>query len=60
METAIQEVRDKKSTGDNDVPGDVPQLLVEDGLKLMTQLINNMYKTCEWPQDFTEVSVIAL
>lgn len=60
METAIQEVRDKKSTGDYDVPGDVLQLLVEDGPKLMTQLINNIYKTHEWPQDFTEVPVIAL
>lgn len=43
METATQEVRDKKSTEDDDVPGDVLQLLVEDGRRLMTQLINNIY-----------------
>lgn len=61
MEAAIQEVRDKKSMGgDDNVPGDVIQLLVEDGLKLMTQLINSIYKICEWPQDFTEAPVIVL
>jgi len=43
VETATQEVRDKKSTEDDDVPGDVLQLLVEDGRRLMTQLINNIY-----------------
>jgi hypothetical protein len=59
VETAIQEVRDKKSMGDDDnVPGDVIQLLVEDGRKLMTQLTNSIYKICEWPQDFTEAPVI--
>ena len=35
-------MRDKKATGD-DRPGDVLSLLGEDGLKLMFQLINNMW-----------------
>jgi hypothetical protein len=43
VEKAIKEMRDKKATGDEDVPGDVLKLLGEDGLRLMTQLINSIY-----------------
>jgi hypothetical protein len=42
---AIKEMRDKKATGDGDVPGVVLKLLGVGGLKLMTQLINNIYET---------------
>jgi hypothetical protein len=41
------EMRDKKATGDDDVPGHVLKLLGEDGLKLMTQLMNSIYVTGE-------------
>jgi hypothetical protein len=40
VEKAIKEMRDKKTTGDDNVPGDVLKMLGEDGLKIMTQLIN--------------------
>ena len=60
MEKAAKETRDKKATGDADVPGDVLKLLGEDGLRKMTQQINSMYDTGEWPKDFFEVSMIAL
>jgi hypothetical protein len=60
VEKAIKEMRDKKATGDDDVPGDVLKLLGEDGLRLMTQLINSMYVTGEWPRDFIEVTIIVL
>lgn len=43
VEKAIQEMRVKKVINDADVPGDVLRLLGEDGLKLMKQLINNIY-----------------
>ena len=43
MEKAIKEMRNKKATGDDDVPGDVLTLLGEGGLKVMTKLINTMY-----------------
>lgn len=44
------------NTGDDDdVPGDVIKLLGENGLKIVTQLITNIYETGEWPQDFTQV-----
>lgn len=32
----------------------------ENGLKLMEQLISNVYETTEWPKDFIEVTVFAL
>jgi len=53
-------MRDKKATGDDDVPGDVLKLLREGGLKIMTKLINTIYETGEWPKDFTEVTMNAL
>jgi hypothetical protein len=60
VEKAIKETRDKKATAGDDVPGDVLKLLREDGLRLMTQLINSMHVTEEWPKDFIEVTMIAL
>jgi len=40
---AIKEMRNRKTTGDDDVPGDVFELLGEDGLKILTKLINTIY-----------------
>jgi hypothetical protein len=50
VEKAIKEMRDKKATGDDDVPVEVLKLLGEDGLNLMTQLINNLHESGEWPR----------
>jgi hypothetical protein len=36
VEKAITGVRNKKATGDDDVPGDVPKLLGGGGLKIQT------------------------
>ena len=38
---------DKKDRGADDVPGDVLKRIGEDGLGLMTRLINNIYETGE-------------
>ena len=35
-------------------------LLADDGLGIVTQLVNNIYETAEWPKGFTEVTLIAL
>ena len=59
MDKALKEMRNRKATGDDDVPVDVLKLLGEGGLKI-TKLINTIYKTGEWPKDFTEVTMIAL
>ena len=60
VEKAIKEMRNKKATGDDDVPGDVLKLLGEGGLKIITKLISTIYETGEWPKDFTVVTMIAL
>ena len=59
VEKAIKEIRNKKATGDDDVPGDVLKLLGEGSLKIMKKLINTIYETGEWPKDFKEVTMIA-
>ena len=51
-------MRNRKATGDDDVPGDVHKLLGEGGLKILTKLTNTIYETGEWPKDFTEVTMI--
>ena len=53
-------MRNRKATGDDDVPGNVLKLLGDGDLKILTKLINTIYETGEWPKDFTEVTVIAL
>jgi len=40
------------ATGDADVPGDVLKLVGEDGVKLMTQLVNNVYELKRVSQGF--------
>jgi hypothetical protein len=56
----IKEMRDKKDTGDDDVPVEAPKLLGHDGLHLLTQLINNIYESGVLPKDFSEVTMAAL
>jgi hypothetical protein len=53
-------MRDKKGTGDDDVPVEALKLLGDDGLNLLKQLINNIYESGEWPKDFTEVTIVIL
>jgi hypothetical protein len=55
VEKVIKEMRDKKATGDDDVPVEALKLLWDDGLNLLTQLINNIYKSGECLKDFIEV-----
>jgi hypothetical protein len=60
VEKAIKKLRNKKATGDDDVPGDVLKLLGEVCLKIMMKLVNTFHETGEWPKDFTKVTMIAL
>ena len=60
VEEAIKEMRNRKATADDAVPGDVLKLLGEGGLKILTKLINTIYENGEWPKDFTEVTMTAL
>jgi hypothetical protein len=47
LEKAIKEMRNKKATRDDDVPGDVLKFLGEGGLKIMTKLINTIHESGE-------------
>jgi hypothetical protein len=47
VEKAIKKMRNKKVTGDDDLPEDVLKLFGEGGLKIMTKLVNTIYKTGE-------------
>ena len=60
VEKAMKEMRDKKATGYDDAPGDVLQILGKSGLTIVTQLINNIYESAEWPKDFGAVTMIAI
>ena len=40
--------------------GDALKLLGEDGLRLITHKINNIYEIGEWPKHFIEFTMIAL
>jgi hypothetical protein len=57
---AVRQMRDKKATGDNEVPGNEQKLLGEDGLRIMTKLISNMFETGEQLKDFFEITMISL
>ena len=47
---ATKEMRNRKATGDDNIPGDVLKLLGEGGLKIMIKLSNTIYNTGEWPR----------
>jgi len=53
-------MRNKKTTGNDDVPEHVLKLLGEGGLIIMTKLINTINETGKWPKDFREDTMIAL
>jgi hypothetical protein len=54
------EMRNKKATEDDDRPVDVLILLGESGLRIMTERINSIRVTGEWPRDFTDVTMNTL
>jgi hypothetical protein len=45
MEKTNKEMRDKKATGVDNVPVEALKLMGHDGVNLLTQLINNIYKS---------------
>ena len=52
-------MRNKKATGEDEVPGHVLKLPGEDGRRIMTQVINNTHETGGWPKDITKVKMTA-
>jgi hypothetical protein len=56
VEKGIKEIREKKAAGNDDTPVSYTQSDVTDGLRIMTQLINNLHETGQWPKESAEVS----
>jgi hypothetical protein len=54
----LKKRREKKATGNDDVPGDILQLLGKDSLRIVTHLISHLRETGHWHNDFTEYSKI--
>jgi hypothetical protein len=52
---AIKEMKDKKATGDDNVPEDILKMLGEDGLRIEIQLFNKIYETGEWSKDILKL-----
>ena len=52
-------MRRKKATGDN-IPVDLLKVLGDNGLKIMTALVNKIYMSGYWPKDFLDVTMIAI
>ena len=57
---AIKDMRRKKATGDDNIPVDLIKELRDNGLKIMTALVNGIYMSGDWPKDFIDVTMIAL
>ena len=53
-------MRRKKATGDDYIPVDLLKELGDNGLKIMTALVNKIYMSGDWPKDFLNVTMIAL
>jgi hypothetical protein len=47
VENPVKELRQKKATGYDYAPGYVLKLLGQDGFRIVTHLINNMYEKAE-------------
>lgn len=55
VEKGIREIRDKKAAGNDDIPLRYTQSVVRDGLRIMTQPINKLHETGQWPKESTEL-----
>ena len=57
---AIKNMRRKKTTRDDNIPVDLLKELGDSGLKIMTELVNKIYMSGDWPKDFLDVMMIVL
>ena len=51
---------EKKATIHDNIPVHLPKGLGNNGLKIMTVLVNKIYMRGDWPKDFLDVTMIAL
>ena len=60
VEKAIKDMKRGKATGDDNIPADILKILGDLGMKNLTKMINHIYETGEWPEDFLDVTMIPL
>jgi len=51
----IREIRDKKAAGNYNIPLRYTQSVVRNGLRIITQPINKLHETGQWPKQSTEL-----
>ena len=56
----LNDMRRKKAIGDDKILVDLLKELGEIGLKIMTVLVNNIYLSGDWANDFLDVMMTAL
>ena len=49
---AVHEIRNGKSPGYDDIPGELWKASGEEGINIMWKLCTNIWKTAEWPKDW--------
>ena len=55
---AIKEMKSNKAVGVDNIPAEFWKVLREKGLKELTELCQEMYEKCVWPEDFTRIVMI--
>lgn len=60
VEAAIRKARNRKAAGPDDIPVELLKLLDDEGIRLMTALMNRIYETGEIPSEWTQSTFIPL
>jgi hypothetical protein len=58
VEEIIKGMKDKKATGDDDVPEHMLKMLEEESLRIETRLINKLYETGEWTKNLLKLKCL--
>ena len=58
--SAIQEMKNGKAVGVDDIPAELIKMLDGVALEKLVDLCKRIYETGEWPEDFTRVAMIPI
>ena len=56
----IQEIKNGKAVGVDEVPAEILKLLDGVALEKLEDLCKQIYETCNWPEDFTRIAMIPI
>ena len=60
IERAIRELKNGKSSGQDETPAEFLKNLDGTGREELKVLTENLYKNSEWPSDFTKITMITI